>query len=125
MLQAKILEAMRGDPNNVRMIATDGIVAPDIPDRLSVGDGLGQWEAEHMRDVLAMDPWGAAYQRKDAFTGKLAKALPSLRTARRHPFSDAQARFWEAASRTAAREIEEGEALPHVSSMARPSYRVR
>ena len=41
------------------------------------------------------------------------------------PFSHAQASFWEAASRTAAGEIEVGEALPHVSSMARPPYRVR
>jgi hypothetical protein len=54
--RAMILDAMRPDPDNVRMIATDGILVREIPDHLTIGDGLGEWEAKPVAAVLAMQP---------------------------------------------------------------------
>lgn len=45
------------------------------------------------------------------FTGHLDEALSALRSAGRHPQSNAQTWFWEAVSRTAAGDIEGGKAL--------------
>jgi len=54
--RAQVLDAMRPDPDNVRMIATDGVLVREIPDHLTIGDGLGEWEAKPVAEVLAMQP---------------------------------------------------------------------
>lgn len=63
--RARILDAMRPDPDNVRMIATDGMLVREIPDHLTIGDGLGEWEAKPVADVLALQPGLYFYRTED------------------------------------------------------------
>ena len=62
--RAKILLAMVGDPDNVAMISTDGIVTKRMPD-VDLGDGLGQWSVSPITDLLAIQPGLYFYTKPD------------------------------------------------------------
>ena len=63
--RGQILDTMRPDPDNVRMIATDGLLVREIPDHLVVGEGLGEWEVKRVADVLALQPGLYFYRTED------------------------------------------------------------